>query len=76
MKQTSPAGTAGRKAVLVNHFSKSTLNKLARKGITLVGLQGIPGPYGGEIAYILNDNGTHRVRRFAEVMDLAKAEAA
>lgn len=59
----------------MNHFSKSTLNKLAKAGITLVGIQGIPGPYGGEVAYILNDNGTHRVRRFAEVLALAKAGA-
>jgi hypothetical protein len=60
----------------MSHFSKSTLRKLARKGITLVGTTYLPGegalPYAtGETGYCLNDNGTHRVRTFREVLELA-----
>lgn len=60
----------------MSHFSNSTLRKLARKGITLVGTTYLPGegelPYAtGETGYCLNDNGTHRVRTFREVLALA-----
>lgn len=57
-------------------FSKKTISALTRKGITLIGLTMIPGtgdlPWAtGETAYILNDNGTQRVRSFAQVLELA-----
>ena len=57
-------------------FSRKTIAALGRKGITLIGLTVIPGtgdmPFAtGETGYILNDNGTSRVRSFREVLDLA-----
>ncbi len=61
----------------MNHFSKSTLNKLARKGISLIGTTVLPDfskplPYAsGDTGYCLNDNGTHRVRTFTDVLALA-----
>jgi hypothetical protein len=55
----------------VNDLSKATIKGLARKGIALVGLQAIPGPYGGSTGYILNDNGTRIVRCLVDVRKLA-----
>lgn len=62
----------------MNDFSKSTLNKLARKGMFLIGLQAIPDmssdmPYANaQRGYVINDNGTSRVLTFLEVMEIAK----
>lgn len=56
----------------MNDFSKSTLRKLARKGIRLIGLQFVAGPYGGSTAYVLDDNDTCIVRTFREVLALAE----
>jgi hypothetical protein len=50
------------------HFSHETLRRLAARGITVTGLQAIPG---GDDAYKLNDNGTQRLRTFREVLALA-----
>lgn len=61
----------------MNHFSSSTLRKLARKGISVIGTTLIPDysqplPFAnGTTAYCLNDNGTHRVRSFSDVLKLA-----
>lgn len=57
-------------------FSRKTLTALGRKGITLIGLTVIPGqgdlPFAtSETGYILNDNGTSRVRTFREVLEMA-----
>lgn len=65
----------------MNDFSRTTLRSLSRKGITLVGLQWLPDMSSdmpmacGERGYVLNDNGTCRVRRFADVMALATTGA-
>lgn len=65
----------------MNHFSKSTLNKLARKGIAVIGIVAIPDystsmPWANaSTGYKLDDNGTHRIRTFSEVLALAKAGA-
>ena len=62
----------------MNDFSRSTLRKLARKGISLVGLTAIPNvssdmPYANATrGYCLDDNGTHKVRTFLEVQEMAK----
>ena len=55
----------------MSDFSKTTIRRLARKGISLVGLQHIPGPCGGDTGYVLNDNGTCRVVTFHGVLNLA-----
>ena len=57
---------------MLNDFSKTTITALASKGIKLVGLQHIDGPFGGSTAYILDDNGWQRLRTFNEVLALAK----
>jgi hypothetical protein len=59
-------------------FSKKTLAALARKGITLVGLQAIPNmasamPFANaDRGYRVNDNGCGRVWTFTEVMAAAR----
>lgn len=61
----------------MNDFSKATLRKLAKKGISIIGITAIPDmshpmPYANASrGYILNDNGTQRVREFSEVTALA-----
>lgn len=58
-------------------FSKAQRAALARKGIAIIGATVIPDmtsalPFAsGERGYQLNDNGTHRVRSYAEVVALA-----
>lgn len=55
-------------------FSRKVRNTLARKGIRIIGAHNAPGPGGdftnGERVYALDDNGTHRVRSYAEVRAL------
>lgn len=57
-------------------FSHKTLSSLRKQGITLIGLTVIPGegdlPFAnGERGYCVNDNGTHRVWTFAQVLKAA-----
>lgn len=57
-------------------FSKTTIAKLARKGIRVIGLCVIPGasdlPFAsGTRGYRLDVNGCGAIRSFAEVMELA-----
>ena len=62
----------------MNDFSKTTIRNLSRKGITLIGLQAIPDmssamPFANaDTGYRVNDNGTHRVLTFREVLALAE----
>jgi hypothetical protein len=59
-------------------FSAKTLKALAAKGIRIVGAQTLPGPNGdyasGDVAYLLDDNGTGRLRTFRQVLDLASTK--
>lgn len=57
-------------------FSRSTVSSLRRKGIEIVGKTMIPGPgempmANGSTGYCLNDNGTHRVMSFRQVLEAA-----
>lgn len=56
-------------------FSRKVRSALLRKGIAIIGKRAIPdgsGSYlGGEVAYEVNDNDTHRMRTYAEVCALA-----
>ena len=50
----------------MNDFSKSTIRRLAERGITIIGLQALPGegpmPWANsERGYKVNDNGCGRV---------------
>lgn len=63
--------------LLSRDFSATTLRGLARKGITITGLQAIPGtgpmPYANaERGYVVADNGTGRVWTHAEVLGAAR----
>lgn len=59
----------------MNDFSRKTLAALARKGITLIGLQAIPDmaatmPFANAMrGYLVNYNGCGRCWTFAEVME-------
>ena len=58
-------------------FSAKTIAALARLGITLIGTSiapcgGLMRFGNGEQVYCLNDNGTHRVRSFMQVLELAR----
>ena len=58
-------------------FSKKTLRALAHKGVTILHPVAIPATSGelpfanADRGYAVNDNGTHRVLRFREVLHLA-----
>jgi hypothetical protein len=62
----------------MNDFSRKTLRALSLRGISLVGLTVIPDmasemPFAcGQRGYIIDDNGTGRVRSFLEVLALAE----
>ena len=56
-------------------FPRTTVSALKRKGITFVGTTWLPGA-GGSFAnglrgYLLNDNGTQRIRTYLDVQALA-----
>lgn len=59
-------------------FSAKTLRNLARKGIILTGLTTIPDmssdmPFAnGSRAYVVNDNGCHRILTFAQMQEAAQ----
>jgi hypothetical protein len=53
----------------MNDFSRKTIRSLSRKGIALVGLS--CDPASDATLYVLNDNGTQRIRTFREVLALA-----
>lgn len=60
-------------------FSKAQRAALARQGIAIIGAAAIPDmssslPYANASrGYCLDDNGTHRVRSYQDVVDLAAA---
>ena len=57
-------------------FSSKTLRSLARKGITLSGLQAIPDASGCFLnstrGYLVNDNGCGRCWTFNQVLEAAR----
>lgn len=50
-------------------FSKATIKNLSLKGIVIVGSQAT---MEGDVLYLLDDNGTGRMRTFSQVLELAK----
>ena len=58
-----------------SHFSVKTIKALARKGVSIIGIQALPGADGSyancETGYVLDDNGTNRIRMYREVLALA-----
>jgi len=63
-------------------FSRATLSALARRGVDILGGQMLPDttspmPYANaQRGYVVSDNGTGRVLRHAEVLDLARRDPA
>lgn len=59
-----------------SHFGAKAIKALAKKGITITGMQALPDQTGSflnsETGYILNDNGTAKVRTYLQVRELAK----
>ena len=57
------------------NFSTKTVKALAAKGIAIVGSQAVAAfegdVYFSGVAYMLDDNGTGRLRTFTEVLALA-----
>lgn len=57
-------------------FSAATNKKLAKRGIVITGTQAVPANeqdrYFSATAYVLNDNGTQRLRLFRDVLALAE----
>lgn len=64
-----------RKAVGTDHFNASTLKALKRRGIRIIGITAIPANdhdrYFSATGYELDDNGTHRIRTYLEVLAIA-----
>lgn len=62
----------------MSDFSRKTLAALARKGISLIGLQAIPDmssdmPFANAArGYLVNDNGRSRCWTFAQVQEAAR----
>jgi hypothetical protein len=58
-------------------FSKKTVSQLAKKGISIVGIQAVPAfkgdQYFSETAYILKHEGTGFIRSFSQVIVLASS---
>lgn len=56
-------------------FPKKMLNELTRRGMSIVGTTWLPDSRGsyanGERGYLVNDNGTQRVRTYLQVMAMA-----
>jgi hypothetical protein len=65
-----------KKAVGTDHFSRVTVNGLEAKGVKITGITAIPDEKGSFLnsstGYLLNDNGTCRVRTYLQVLELAK----
>ncbi len=60
----------------MSHFSAATRRALARKGVSVYGLQALPDTSGSFLnsstGYLVNDNGTGRVWTFAQIMGAAQ----
>lgn len=56
-------------------FSKNTVNKLAKKGITIIGSQAVPAYEGDKyftgVAYQLSFGGNSYLRTFSQVIEIA-----
>jgi hypothetical protein len=51
-------------------FSSKTIKKLSKMGITIVGKQALPTNGYSDVAYILNDNGTQKLRTFSDIVKM------
>ncbi len=58
-------------------FSKATITKLRKRGIRITGSTWLPSVTGGysngERGYLLDDNGTGRIRTLMQVLKLAES---
>lgn len=63
-------------AIGTNHFNKQTIKALGAKGIKIIGITSIPDENGSflnsQTGYQLDDNGTHKIRLYMEVLEIAK----
>ena len=73
-KQTT---TVKHHEIAGSHFNRKTLNALAKKGIAIHSATYLPNAetgtfINGETGYMLDDNGTGRLRNYLQVLELAQ----
>lgn len=75
--KTTKATKAKHTAPVAKDFSLGDRKALSSQGIAIVGSTWLPGPGGdfanGERGYMLDDNGTSRIRTYSQVRTLAGA---
>ena len=59
--------------IATRHFGRKVVSSLARKGVSITGLQSVPtGRFADyDTCYVVNDNGTGRVWTYAQVRECA-----
>lgn len=57
--------------IATSHFSRKTINFLAKKGIEIIGMTAINNE--GDFAFSINDNGTGKMRTHLQVLEMAEA---
>lgn len=61
--------------LFIGYFGKKVVNKLTKKGITPIRSVALPDANGcysnGDVGYCINDNGTHRIKVYREILALA-----
>lgn len=73
----APPGDTGLafKEALMSNFSRTTIARLAKRGIRIVGMTVIPDANGsyanGDTGYNLDNQGQYQVKTFSEVLALA-----
>jgi hypothetical protein len=62
--------------LFIGYFGKKVVNALAKKGITPIRSVALPDANGSylnsDVGYCINDNGTHRIKLYSEIVALAK----
>ena len=62
--------------IVASRFNRKTIRALAKKGITIIDTTWLPDEKGdftkGCSGYVLNDNGTQRVRMYLDVLAMAR----
>lgn len=61
--------------IAVSHFGRRIVTALYKQGVSFIGVQAVPAfegdTYFQDTAYAVNDNETHRLLRYADVLAMA-----
>ena len=66
--------------IAIRNFGKRTVNSLAKRGITFIGMTVIPDMNSsmplanGETGYEINDNGVAKLKTFLEIIKIAEGK--